>query len=192
MTAFVYTETRFATLCQPATSGIVMDLKVVIISGLLGALILAGGVVLFNRDTAPRLDGEITQVRTLGMDQNSSVAIVNFDAVNGSDNLLIIGRRDLVVVDKYGLERPGSTISVTDLKYLFDLYPALGGMGFEPLVDRVRVEPGEPLRGILAARFDMAKHDLDQRQAIIFRIEDVDGKQSDVRLDAEPRPEQQQ
>jgi hypothetical protein len=169
-----------------------MDLKVVILSGLLGALLIAGGILLFNRDTAPRLDGRITQVRTLGMDQNSSVAIVNFDAVNGSNNLLIIGRRDLLVIDNNGIERAGSTISVSDLKYLFQLYPALGGMGFEPLVDRVRVEPGDPLRGILAARFDLAKHELDQRQAIIFRVEDVDGKQSDVRLDSDPRPQPQQ
>jgi hypothetical protein len=169
-----------------------MDLKVVIVSGLIGALLIAGAILLFNRDTAPRLDGKITQVRTLGMDQNSSVAIVNFDAVNGSNNLLIVARRDLLVVDKTGAERAGSTISVSDLKYLFQLYPALGGMGFEPLIDRVRVEPEQPLRGILAARFDLPKHELDQRQAILFRIEDVDGKQSDLRLDSEPRPESKQ
>jgi hypothetical protein len=167
-----------------------MDLKVVIIAGLLGALLLAGGIVLFNRDTAPRLDGAITQVRTLGMDQNSSAAIVNFDAVNGSNNLLIVARRDLFAIDQHGMERSSSTISASDLEYLFKLYPALGGMGFEPLVDRVRVEPGGPLRGILAARFEIPKHELDQRQAIIFRIEDVDGKQSELRLDAEPRPEE--
>jgi hypothetical protein len=65
-------------------------------------------------------------------------------------------------------------------------------MGFEPLVDRVRVETGGPLRGILAARFDMPKHELDQRRAIIFRIEDVDGKQSDLRLESEPRPVEKQ
>jgi hypothetical protein len=169
-----------------------MDLKVVIVSGLIGALLIAGAILLFNRDTAPRLDGKITQVRTLGMDQNSSVAIVNFDAVNGSNNLLIVARRDLLVVDKNGAERAGSTISVSDLKYLFQLYPALGGMGFEPLIDRVRVEPEQPLRGILAARFDLPKHELDHRQAILFRIEDVDGKQSDLRLDSEPRPESKQ
>lgn len=169
-----------------------MDLKVVVIGGLLGALLLAGGLLFFNWDTAPRLDGEITEVRTLGMDQNSSVAIVNFDGHNGSNNLLILARRDLVAIDKNGVPREGSTISVSDLKYLFDLYPALGGMGFEPVVDRVRLEPDEPLRGILAARFDMPKHELDQRQAIIFRIEDVDGKQSEIRLDAEPRPETKQ
>jgi hypothetical protein len=169
-----------------------MDLKVVILSGLLGALLIAGGLLFFNRDTAPRLDGQITQVRTLGMDQNSSVAIVNFDAVNGSNNRLIIARRDLLVVDKAGAEHAGSTISVSDLQYLFQLYPALGGMGFEPLVDRVRLEPEQPLRGILAARFDLAKHDLDQRQAIIFRIEDVDGKRSELRLDSEARPEKKQ
>jgi hypothetical protein len=56
----------------------------------------------------------------------------------------------------------------------------------------VRVEPEQPLRGILAARFDLPKHELDQRQAILFRIEDVDGKQSDLRLDSEPRPESKQ
>jgi hypothetical protein len=124
------------------------------------------------------------------MDQNSSVAIVNFDALNGSNNLLIIARRDLFVIDQNGMERDSSTISASDLEYLFQLYPALGGMGFEPLVDRVRVEPEQPLRGILAARFEIPKHELDQRQAIIFRIEDVDGKQSELRLDSEPSPEE--
>jgi hypothetical protein len=185
----VYTETRFVCFGRTRIRWIEMDLKVVVLSGLLGALLITGGVLLFNRDTAPRLDGQITQVRTLGMDQNSSVAIVNFEAVNGSNNRLIIARRDLLVVGKDGAERAGSTISVSDLQYLFELYPALGGMGFEPLVDRVRLEPEQPLRGILAARFDMAKHDLDQRQAIIFRVEDVDGKRSELRSESEPRAE---
>lgn len=162
-----------------------MDLKVVVIGGLIGAALLTGGLFFYNRDAVPRLDGQITQVRTLGMDQQSSVAIVNFDAVNGSDNLLIIARRELFVIDKAGNRLSGSTISVSDLQYLFKLYPALGGMGFEPLVDRVRVEPGQPVRGILAARFDIPKHELDQRQAIIFQIGDVDTKQSELRLEAE-------
>jgi hypothetical protein len=84
------------------------------------------------------------------------------------------------------MEHEGSTISAADLKMLFQYFPALGSMENEPLIDRVRVEPGRPLRGIVAARFGMPKHRLDARQGLILRIRDVDGGISELRATQQP------
>ena len=70
--------------------------------GLLGALIVAGAIVLYNWGATPRLTGEITDVRTLGMDADSSVAIINFEATNSSNYELSINRREMAIIDSEG------------------------------------------------------------------------------------------
>jgi len=152
-----------------------------ILAGLAGAALIAGLGFLFSRGQAARLEGSITNVRTLGMDQNSSVALVDFEAVNPSQVLMIVGRRELAVVDEQGLTREGSTISAADLKSLFQYFPALGAMESDPMIDRVRVEPGQMVSGMVAARFSIPKHQLDASQDLVLRVHEVDGGISELR-----------
>jgi hypothetical protein len=157
-----------------------------IIAGLIGAGAIAGIGFLTSRGAAARLEGAITNIRTLGADETSSVAIVDFEAANPSQILMIVGDRDLVIVDEQGMEHDSSTISAADTKMLFQYFPALGALDNEPLVGRVRVEPGQGVRGVVAARFEMPKHRLDARQELILRIKDVDGGISELRATQQP------
>jgi hypothetical protein len=156
-----------------------------VLAGLIGAAGLAGIGFLVSRGSAARLEGHITNIRTLGMDENSSVAIVDFEAMNPSQILMIVGDRDIVVTDEQGILRESSTISAADLKSLFQYFPALGSLDNEPLTTRVRVEPGRVLRGVVAARFEIPKYVLDARRSLVLQVKDVDGGVSELRAEQE-------
>ena len=144
-----------------------------VVGGLLGAVVVAGAIIYYNWDATPRLSGDVTQVRTLGMDAESSVAIINFIAVNTSNYEISVRSREMEILDAEGNLRQGKILSVFDTQRLFKFFPALGGMGDEPLIDNHRLAPGESVRGLAAARFEIPKHELDERQEIVFRTLDV-------------------
>ena len=106
-----------------------------ILAGLIGAAAVAGIGFLASRGSAARLEGAITNIRTLGSDETSSVAIVDFEVANPSQILLIVGDRDLLVVDEQGMQHESSTISAADLKMLFQYFPALAARGGSAVFD---------------------------------------------------------
>lgn len=150
--------------------------------GLLGALIVAGTIIYYNWDATPRLAGNVTQVRTLGMDAESSVAIINFAATNTSNYEISVSSREMEIVDAEGNLRQGKILSVFDIQQLFKYFPALGGMGDEPLTDNRRLAPGELVRGLTAARFEIPKHELDERQEIVLRTLDIKHRPTVLRV----------
>ena len=155
-------------------------LKTIALFGLLGAAVLAGIFYFYNRGATPRLSGEITEVRTLAMERNASVALVNFRAENVSDRDVVVADREVEVVLPDGARYVGLLISSPDLKGLFDFFPILGGMKDEPLLPRREVPPGETIRGLVGARFDIPKHLLDGRERITLWIADGRGRGSEL------------
>ena len=162
-----------------------MKLYQFILAGLVGAGLLVAAVYWIARGKTARVEGSITEVRTLGMDRNSAVAIVDFEFTNYSEALVMIGDRDLIVVDQDGSVHESYTLKTSDLRQLFRYFPALGQIKHEPVVDRTKIPSGESLRGMVAARFEIPKHELDLRREIIFRIIDVDGAVSELSLESD-------
>ena len=162
-----------------------MKLYQFILAGLVGAGLLVAAVYWIARGKTARVEGSITEVRTLGMDRNSAVAIVDFEFTNYSEALVMIGDRDLIVVDQDGSVHENYTLKTSDLRQLFRYFPALGQIKHEPVVDRTKIPSGESLRGMVAARFEIPKHELDLRREIIFRIIDVDGAVSELSLESD-------
>lgn len=155
-------------------------LKVIAGAGLAGAAVIAIVILVYNWGATPRLSGSVTEVRTLGMDERSSVAIINFEAVNTSDRLMIIHDRSVEVFDSGGGKFLGKVVSTPDLNDLFGYFPALGGMKDEPLTARTEIGAGERRRGLIAARFEIPKHELDGRQKLVLRFADGRGRASEV------------
>ncbi len=155
-------------------------LKIILLAGLIGAGAVAGAILFYNRGAKPTLTGEITEVRTIGVEENASVAFVNFAGKNSAENALIIHKRELEVIDAAGNRHTGMLVQVPDLKSLFEYFPILGGMKDEPLLPRTELEPGDPLRGLVAARFEISKDKLDQRQKIILRVYDIRERTSEI------------
>ena len=159
-----------------------------VLVGILGAGILAWATLGISLWKSARLEGSVTQVRTLAMDERSSVAIVDFEAENPSSIEMMIGDRTLHIVNQQGIPYEGRTLGVVDVKGLFEYFPALGSMENEPLVKRVRVSSGGKVAGMVAARFEIPKHELDLRREITLQIKDVDGGVSALRLESPALP----
>ena len=151
-----------------------------ILAGLGAAAAVVAVILFFNQGSSPRVEGEILQVRTLGMDQESSVAIVDFKGENTAKYPMIIGKRVLLVTDANGGEHVGDTTTVYDLERLFKYFPALGPAANEPVVDKTRLEPGDKIQGMIAARFEIPKHELDMRRQLTVRIIDVGDAVSEI------------
>ena len=150
--------------------------------GLGGALLVFGMIYLAGESRMAVLDGRITQVRTLGVERTASVAIVDFTASNRSDVLFAAGDRRMVVIGEHGGRYDGKISGSFDLKQLFKYFPALGTMTHEPYIEGIKLDPGQSVAGMLAARFEMSKEALDLRRELILQIYDADGSLTELRL----------
>jgi hypothetical protein len=148
--------------------------------GLLGAALVAGAIYFYNEGATPTLAGEITEVRTLAMDEASSVAVVNFAATNTSDRIVFIHQREVTMTDENDAALTGLPVQVADIQNLFQYFPILGGMKDAPLLPRTEVEPGAELRGLVAARFDLPKHELDARKSLVVKFYNEQGRSTEL------------
>lgn len=151
-----------------------------ILAGLAATAAFVAVVLYVNQDTSPHIEGEILQVRTLGMDENSSVAIVDFKGTNAGSYPLVIARRVLAATTSTGREVEGETIAKFDLEKLFEYFPALGPAENEAVLDKTRLQPEEAIQGMVAARFEIPKHELDTRRQITLRIVDAGDSVSEI------------
>jgi hypothetical protein len=148
--------------------------------GLAVVAALVGVIVFIQRGSTPLLAGQITDVRTLGMDEASSVAIVDFRVTNSSRYAFVVHSGEISILDAKGQARDGQVIAASDAGRLFELFPALGLKTGEPLIMKTRIAPGALFRGMLAARFEVPKADLDDRKKITVSITEVDGAVSEL------------
>jgi hypothetical protein len=159
-------------------------LKRILTFGLLGAALVAGAIYFYNEGATPTLAGEITEVRTLAMDEASSVAVVNFRGMNTSDRIVFIHQREVTMIDESGAAHVGLPVQVADIQNLFQYFPILGGMKDSPLLPRTEIEPGAELRGLVAARFNLPKHELDARKSLVVKFYNEIGRSTEL---SEPR-----
>ncbi|MEZ5360878.1 MAG: hypothetical protein R2748_00705 [Bryobacterales bacterium] len=146
---------------------------------LVGAV--AVGALYFTSGPKPRLEGEITEVRTLTVEPEASVALVNFKAENITRNNFVANGRQLEIIDSAGQTHRGTTVNTVDLKDLFQYFPELGGMKDEPFGAQSEIPSGETVRGLIAARFEVSKEALDNRQALLIRVTDGAGRETVLR-----------
>jgi hypothetical protein len=148
--------------------------------GLGVAALLVAGILLKQRGSTARLAGAITNVRTLGVEENASVAFVDFRFTNDSKLLFIVQQTGMTVTDSIGNVREGRILSASDTNQLFDLFPALGTKTADPLIMKIRVGSGQSKTAMLAARFEMSKAELDARKKITVLVHEVDGSISEL------------
>jgi hypothetical protein len=136
-----------------------------------------------------RLSGEIQQVRLLGMQDNSTIVIVDFRFVNPADYPFVVRDATVHLVDADGLSSKGTAIAAGDVQRIFDYYskedPDLGEAYNEVFKARDRVEPGENLDRMIAARFEVPEPVAAARQLVKLRIEDVDGAVTELEEERE-------
>jgi hypothetical protein len=148
--------------------------------GLAVIAIAVAGVFWMQRGAHVELKGSILKVRTIALDETSSLAVLDFRFANPSDVPFVVRSVDVTMVGKDGSTASGVTVSEVDAKRLFEYYPVLGQKFNNSLLMRDKVPPRQTEDRMIAARFEVPLEKLDARRTLRVRIEDVDGPVSEL------------
>ncbi len=155
-----------------------MSKNILIASGI-GILCVAIAVAMIfhmQRGAHIALTGKILKVRTASLDENASVAVVDFRVTNPADYTFQVSKVTLILVDASGKRTEGDTISELDAKRLFDAIPLLGPKYNAGLIMAERIAPHATVDRMISARFEVAVGALEARKNLILRIEEADGR----------------
>jgi hypothetical protein len=145
-------------------------------------VIVLGVAVVFvlQRGAHVELKGAILKVRTLGQDDNSSLAVVDFRFSNPSDVPFVVRSVDVTATGPGGASYASTPVSEVDAKRIFEYYPILGQKYNASLITRDTIPGRHQEDRMIVARFEIPVATLDARTNLKIRIEDVDGPVSEL------------
>jgi len=149
----------------------------------IGAAVIAiavGVIVYMQWGAHVEITGRMLKVRTAPLDENSSVAVVDFRFTNPSDYAFMVNSVTLILEDSKGERTEGSTVSETDTRQLFEGVPLLGLKYNPSLIARDRVASRATEDRMVAARFELPDSMLQKRKRFLIRIDEVDGGSSEI------------
>jgi len=149
----------------------------------LGLLVVAVGIAgmfYMQRGAHIELKGSILKVRTQAMDENSSVAVVDFRFVNPSNYPFMVKEVVVTMEDKDGKPLEGAVVSELDARRLFEYYPLLGQKYNDSLLMRDKIAGRQMMDKMIVARFEVPESALQSRKKLTVRIVDVDGPEAEL------------
>jgi len=148
--------------------------------GLVAVLIAVGIILYIQRGAHVELKGAILKVRTLGLDENSSLAVVDFRFANSSNYPFVVRNVDVSALGPTGQNYTSMPVSEVDAKRIFEYYPVLGQKFNNSLLTRDKIPAQHSEDRMIVARFEIPVTQLDARKNLTIRIEDVDGPVSEL------------
>ena len=149
-------------------------------AGLVVVVVGIAGMLYLQRGEHVELKGSVLKVRTAALDEESSVAILDFRFVNPSDYPFVVRTVDVTMEEKNGNVVKSEPVSETDAKQLFQALPLLGQKFNDSLLMRDKIAAKQSEDRMIAARFSLPVQKLEQRKTFRIRIEDVDGPVSEL------------
>ena len=147
----------------------------------LGVILIAVGVILYlQRGAHIELTGAILKVRTLPLDERSSLAVVDFRFANPSNYPFVVRTVDVTLTGPNGESYPSTPVSEVDAKRIFEYYPVLGQKFNDSLLPRDKIPARQSEDRMIVARFEVPAERLQARKNLTVRIEDVDGPVSEL------------
>lgn len=143
--------------------------------GLVVVAIVVAWILYMQRGAIVTVKGAVLKVRTLPLDENSSLAVIDFRFVNPSDYLFIVRKVDVTAGDPNGQVLEGSVVSEVDARRLFEYYPVLGQKYNDSLIARTKIAAKQSMDRMIAVRFEVPEKILEQRKFLRIRIEELDG-----------------
>jgi hypothetical protein len=148
--------------------------------GLVFVLIAVAIILFLQRGAHVELKGAILKVRTMGMNDGSSLAVVDFRFVNPSDYPFVVRSVDVSATGADGQNYTSTAVPEVDAKRIFEYYPILGQKYNASLIPRDRIPARQSEDRMIVARFEVPVAKLDARANLKIRIEDVDGPVSEL------------
>jgi len=147
----------------------------------LGVVAIAvAGVFYMQRGAHIELKGAVLKVRTQAMDENSSVAVVDFRFANPADYPFVVREVNVSIVDKDGKTIEGLPVSDLDAGRLFQYYPQLGQKYNDTLVMRNKIPARQSMDRMIVARFEAPESVIESRKKLKVQIVDLDGPTSEL------------
>ncbi len=144
--------------------------------GLAIIALVVGGIFFMQRGDKIELPGKILKVRTAVLDDDSSIAVLDFRITNPSDVIFEVRSITVEMEDAAGKNYHGESVGEIDSQRLFQGLPVLGQKFNKTLFMRERVGAHASQDRMIAARFQTPLAMLDARKRFTLRIEEVDGK----------------
>ena len=144
--------------------------------GLAIIALAVGGIFFMQRGDKIELPGKILKVRTAALDDDSSIAVLDFRITNPSDVQFEVRSVTVEMEDTAGKNYLGSSVGEIDAQRLFEGLTVLGPKFNKTLLMRERMGAHVSGDRMIAARFQAPVAMLDARKRFVLRIEEVDGK----------------
>lgn len=148
--------------------------------GIALAGILVAAVLFMQRGARVGITGSVLKVRTAPLDENSSIAVIDFRFANPANVNFVVRSATVVLEEKDGKQYEGRTISEMDAKRLFEGIPLLGQKFNDTLVMNTKIPAHSSEDRMIAARFEAPEARLESRKRLLVRVEDVDGPISEI------------
>ena len=143
--------------------------------GLVCVLIAVGIVLFIQRGAHLDLPGSVLKVRTATLDENSTVAMIDFRLSNTSDYPAVVRTMRVYAEAKNGGRAEGAVVSDVDSQRVFDALPLLGKKYNPSLVLKDSIPGHATWDRMIGARLDVPEAQLQQRKRFIVSIEEIDG-----------------
>ena len=134
-----------------------------------------------QRGSHLELQGKILKVRTAPLDENSSVAVVDFRFQNLADHDFEVLKVTVTMEDSSGANFDGATISELDAGRLFQALPLLGQKFNPSLIVRNSIPPHATEDRMIAARFEVPEEKLNKRKQLWLHIQAYSGPVSEIK-----------
>jgi hypothetical protein len=133
-----------------------------------------------NRGARIGLTGQILKVRTAPLDENSSIAVLDFRIHNPASKAFVVRSVTVDMEDPDGKLYDSKTVSESDAKTLFQYLPLLGQKFNDTLLMRDKIASDATQDRMVAVRFEAPESRINGRKRFILKIEDVDGPITEI------------
>ena len=136
----------------------------------------AVGILLFaTKGEHLDLVGDILKVRTMQMNPNASLVVVDFRVTNPSDVGFVVKNVEIQLEPATGELIIGQSISKPDIENVFKYEKLLGPKYNDVLSIKDKIAPRQKVDHMVGARFELGEAAIEARKAIRLRIQDMDG-----------------
>jgi len=148
--------------------------------GIVCIAIAVAGIFYMQRGAHVDVHGKFLKVRTAPIDDNNSLAVVDFRIENPSDYGFKVRTVTVIMEDAGGNPDEGQTASDSAARQAIEGIPTLGVKYNDSLIMNDTIPPKGTWDRMIASSFKMPESKLQSRKRFVVKIEEVDGKISEI------------
>ncbi len=142
--------------------------------GLVCVALAVSGIVYMQRGAHLQMPGKFLKVRTAPLEDNSSLAIIDFRVTNQSDYSAVVRSVSLVCDEPNGNRVEGTVMADADAARVFEAFPVLGQKYNQSLKLRDVIPAHATWDRMVGARFEVPEDRLVKRARFVIVVEELD------------------